>query len=175
MIVAVIIIVVLLIPIIAAAAMSEDFEIVADTSINRSHSEVFDYVKYLNNANHYNKWMMQDPDHRRELIGTDGTPGFIYKWDSDNKNVGQGEQEILHIMGKERIDYEIRFIRPFNNIARSSMVLTSAGDGTTNVSWSFGGKRGFGMRIFHFLFNLKNVLRRDLQTSLGHLKNVLEK
>ena len=175
MLIAIIIAVIILIPLIAAAVMSEDYVIVADLNINKPLREVFDFVKSLRNGEKFNKWVMADPNLRKEFIGTDGTVGFVYKWDSDMKNVGQGEQEITGITEGQSITYEIRFIKPFANIAGSTIVTQPAGDGTTNVSWSFFGKRTFGMRIFHFLFNLKKVLKKDLHTSLVNLKNILEK
>jgi hypothetical protein len=56
-----------------------------------------------------------DPNMKTEFRGSDGTEGFISAWESDNKNVGQGEQEILKIVNGERVDYEIRFIKPFKS------------------------------------------------------------
>ena len=47
------------------------------------------------------------------FTGTDGTVGFISAWESDIKNVGSGEQEILNIVEGERLGYEIRFLKPF--------------------------------------------------------------
>jgi uncharacterized protein YndB with AHSA1/START domain len=174
MIIAIIIAVVILIPLIAGAVMSEDYVIETELNINKPKAEVFGYLKYLRNADQFNKWVMTDPNMRKEFIGTDATEGFIYKWDSDMKNVGAGEQEIKQLIDGEKVDYEIRFTRPFANVCGAAIVTKSAGDGTTNVAWSFYGKRSFVMRIFHFLFNLKKVLQKDLHTSLVNLKNVLE-
>jgi hypothetical protein len=101
--------------------------------------------------------------------------GFIYKWNSDMKSVGQGEQEMIGITEGQRIDYEIRFIKPFEGVSGASLTTVAAGDNATDVTWAFNGKRTFGMKIFHLLFNLKKVLAKDLQTSLQNLKNVLEK
>jgi uncharacterized protein YndB with AHSA1/START domain len=66
-------------------------------TINRPKEVVFDYIKYIGNSEHYSKWVMTDPNSRRQQIGTDGTVGFIYRWDSDRKYVGKGEQEIVKL------------------------------------------------------------------------------
>lgn len=174
MIAAIIIAVIVLIPVIAAAMMPEDYVIVNNVTIHRSQQEVFDYLKYLRNGNNFNKWVLKDPDHRKEFTGTDGEPGFIYKWDSDNKGVGKGEQEILRVVGNERIDYQVRFIKPFENVSESSIIVKGVDANTSNVAWSFSGKRNFGMKIFHFLFNLPKALKRDLGESLDNLKTILE-
>ncbi len=166
---------IILIILIAAALLPEDYTIETDLVINKNKNEVFNYLKTLKNAEHYNKWVMTDPNLRKEYIGTDGAVGFVYKWDSDMKDVGQGEQEITHITEAERIDYELRFFKPFKNVCGASFITKAVNDGQTNVSFSFYGKRNFPMRIFHFLFNLRKVLKKDLHTSLVNLKTVLEK
>ncbi|MES2330444.1 MAG: SRPBCC family protein [Bacteroidota bacterium] len=160
---------------VAAALLSEDYTIETDIVINRPRPDVYNYLKFLKNSEHYNKWVMTDPNLRKEYIGTDATVGFVYKWDSDMKEVGQGEQEIKGLNENEKIDYEIRFFKPFKNVCGSSLVTKAVGDAQTNVHFSFYGKRNFPMRIFHFLFNLRKVLQRDLHASLVNLKNVLEK
>lgn len=175
MIIAIIIAIIILIPLVAAAVMSEEYVIETDVDINASKQRVFDFVKYLRNADQFNKWVMEDPNIRKEFVGVDGTVGAIYKWDSDMKNVGQGEQEITSLTEGEKIEYEIRFVKPFANVCGAAIVTKNTNDARTNVSWSFFGKRSFGMRIFHFLFNLKKVLKKDLHTSLVNLKNQMEK
>lgn len=170
----IIVIVLLLIPVLAAAFMSEDFKVETGIDIKQPKQLVFDYVKLSRNGDHYNKWMMQDPDMQKDFFGTDGTVGFIYKWKSEQKNAGEGEQEITAVTANT-VDYEIRFIKPFANVCQASIQTKEAGNGQTHVNWSFTGKRSFVMRIFHFLFNLKKVLTKDMNTSLTNLKAILEK
>src|SRR5438093_8050304 len=98
---------------IAAAITGKEYVIEREITINKPKQEVFNYIKFLKNADQYNKWVMMDPNLKKDYKGTDGTAGFIYYWDSANKNVGKGEQEITKIIEGERVDYEIRFIKPF--------------------------------------------------------------
>jgi uncharacterized protein YndB with AHSA1/START domain len=170
-----IIVVLIAIPLVAAALLSKTFSIETSITIYRPIAEVFNYLKILKNADYYNKWVMTDPGMKKEYLGTDGTVGFVYKWDSQNKNVGKGEQEIIGISEGEKIDYEIRFIKPFEAVSNASLVTKTSGNNQTEVSWSFSGIRNYPMRIFHFLFNLKKMLTKDLHTGLVNLKNVLEK
>ena len=90
---------------------------------HQSKQDVFDFIKLLRNCDQYNKWVMQDPNLRKEFEGTDATVGFVYKWESDVKGVGKGEQHIIGITEGERVDYEIRFIQPFQAIAHASLIL----------------------------------------------------
>lgn len=174
MIITAIIVLLLLVPVMAAVVMKDSYSISSGVEINRARHDIYSFVKFLRNADRFNKWMMADPGSRKEFVGTDGTPGFIYKWDSDQKNLGKGEQEITGLTENERIDYEIRFIKPFEGISFASIRLADASAGATAVIWTFSGKRNFAMRIFHFLFNLKKVLKKDLHTSLVNLKSILE-
>jgi uncharacterized protein YndB with AHSA1/START domain len=167
--------VMLLIILIAAAFLKDEYFIERDIIINQSKQQVFDYLKYLKNASQYNKWIMADPDLRSEYTGTDGTIGFISAWDSDNKQVGKGEQQITDIKSGERIDYEIRFEKPFKGTSFTYITTEAISNTQTKVQWIFKGTRNFAMKIFHLLFNLKKVLGKDLDTSLKNLKTILEK
>jgi hypothetical protein len=175
MIIVVIIAVIIAIPLLGGILLSEKFSIETNLNINRSKQDVFDFIKLLRNCDQYNKWVMQDPNLRKEFEGTDATVGFVYKWESDVKGVGKGEQHITGITEGERVDYEIRFIQPFQAIAHASLILKEISGNQTNVTWSFSGTRNFPMRIFHFLLNMKKILTKDLHTGLTNLKNVLEK
>jgi len=159
---------------IAAGASSPEYVVTQEIVINKPKQTVFNYIKYSLNQNNYNKWWMMDPKARKEYAGTDGTPGFVMKWDSDNKQSGKGEQEITGITEGTRVDYEIRFIKPFQGTSPSYQETIAISPAQTKVVWVFKGDRNFAMRIFHLLFNLKKMLGRDLQTSLVNLKTILE-
>lgn len=166
---------ILAIPLAAAAFMDKHFTIEEQVVINKPLHEVFSYLKLLRHSDQYNKWVMTDPNLSKEFSGTDGTPGFTYRWNSEMKQVGQGEQEIKQIIEGERIDYEIRFIKPFTGTSFSSLITHATGNGQTQVTWTFSGERNFIMCLFHLLLNLSKALGKDLQTSLQNMKTVLEK
>lgn len=166
---------VILILLIIAASTSNEYTIERTIIINKPKQTVFDYVKYLKNANHYNKWVMADPNLGKTYTGIDGVTGFISAWDSDMKQVGKGEQEIIDVKEGERVDYEIRFEKPFRGTSFAHISTEAVSDNQTKVKWVFNGIRNFTMKIFHLLFNLKKVLGKDLAASLLNLKTVLEK
>ncbi len=170
-----IILIIIAIPLIAAASMKPEYIVEQEIIINKPRQEVFNYIKFLKNQANYNKWVMMDPESVKEYIGTDGTVGFTYKWDSANKQLGKGEQEIKGIREGERIDYELRFLKPFASTANSAMATTALSANETKVSWSFSGVRNYMMKLMHMLLNLKKMMEKELQTSLGNLKVVLEK
>jgi hypothetical protein len=109
------------------------------------------------------------------MTRTDGKIGFIYTWDSTNKNVGKGAQEIIKIIEGERIDYELRFEKPFKNTAYSSLITQGVSADETKVTWTFHGAMKYPWNLMHALLNLSSMLGKDLETSLSNLKNNLEK
>lgn len=150
--------------------------------IHVSRQEVFKYVKLLKNQDHFNKWVMMDPDMKKAFNGIDGTEGFVYAWDG-NKKAGQGEQEIMKIAEGERIDMEIRFIRPFAGIANSYMTTRSianpGGDGYRNehtkIKWVFSSTMKYPMNLMLLFVDMDKLLGKDLEASLANLKSILEK
>ncbi|MFC0182462.1 hypothetical protein ACFFJX_07785 [Pseudarcicella hirudinis] len=67
----------------------KSYSVEREITINKPKQEVFDFVKFIKNQNTFNKWVLLDPKMRKDYRGTDGTVGFVYAWDSDNKDVGK--------------------------------------------------------------------------------------
>jgi uncharacterized membrane protein len=172
--VAIIIIAIIAIPLIAAAFLSKEFRIEREVVINKPNDQVFDYVKHIKNQHNYSKWVMTDPNAKMQYRGTDGTVGFTMAWDSENKNVGKGEQEVTRINDGKSVDMEIRFEKPFKSTSFADMQTQSLSDNQTQVKWTFIGVRNYPMKVMHFLVNLKKVLENDIDTSLNNLKVILE-
>jgi len=168
------VLIILAIPFLIALFSAKQYSIVRSIAINKSHSEVFDYCKLLQNGEKYNKWMMTDPGMKKTLTGIDGTVGFIYAWESDNKQVGKGEQEITQIIDSKKIGHEVRFIKPFEGKAHTYMEVTPLPENQTQLTWGFTGDLNYLMRVMHMLLNLKKVLTKDIDTSLLQLKHALE-
>jgi hypothetical protein len=109
-----------------------------------------------------------------EFRYTAGTEGFISAWNSINKDVGKGEQEIKKIIEAERIDYEIRFIEPFASIAPAYMIFEIVNDTQTNIKWSFQGRMSYPFIILKLFMNFEDLIGKDLSTGLSNLKVILE-
>lgn len=150
---------------------SKKYNIRRTIIINAPQPLVFDYIKYLKNQDNFNKWVMVEPDMQREFRGTDGTVGFVYGW--SGKKAGEGEQEIKAIKEDNTIETEIRFVRPFPATAYADMAAEALPDGTTKVTWSNASTMKYPMNIM--LPMIVKMLAKDMDTSLGNLKIILEK
>ena len=158
---------------VVALFVKKEYEIQREIAINKPKLEVFNYVKYQKNQDHYNKWLMADPHARKSYSGADGSVGFVYAWDSDNKKVGKGEQEITKVDEGEKLDLEIRFIKPFQDTAQISMATDSVPGNGTRVQWGMRGKNKYPFNLMHLFID--RMLGKDLESSLVNLKAILEK
>jgi uncharacterized protein YndB with AHSA1/START domain len=169
----VIVAIVALVLIVAAVADSE-YKVVREVTIDVPRAEVFDYVKYLKNQDYYSVWATMDANMEKTYTGTDGTVGFVSAWDSDNKDVGKGEQEIIGIDPGSRIDYELRFYEPFEQTDYAYMTTEAIGSDATLVKWGFSGKMKYPMNLMLLFMDMDEMLGPDLELGLLNLKTNLE-
>jgi len=153
---------------------AKNYSITTELLIQKSQSDIFNYIVYLKNQDNYSKWIQMDPNVRKSTSGTDATVGFISAWDSDDKNVGQGEQEIKKITPSSRVDYEIRFVRPFKNVCTSYMSVTAVDGKSAQVAWSFSGAMPYPMNLLLLTGFMQKTIKNDLSVGLGNLKSILE-
>ena len=173
-IVVVILVVAIAIPLVTALFIKKEYAVEREIVINKPKQVVFDYVKYLKNQDNYSKWANMDPDMKKTYRGTDGTVGFVSAWESENEDVGKGEQEIKKITDGERIDFELRFLEPFESTEPAYMMTESAGEGQTRVKWGFNGHMAYPMNLMLLFMNFEDMIGNDLSTGLTNLKAVLE-
>jgi len=143
--------------------------------INKPAVEVFNYIKYLKNQDEYSKWASMDPNMKKTYTGTDATPGFVSAWESNNKDVGKGEQKILSITDGKQVDYELHFIEPFEGLAKSYIKTEDNGNKTTTVKWGLSSEMPYPMNLVRLCMSIEDMLGKDLETGLTNLKSQLEK
>jgi hypothetical protein len=157
------------------AFLKKEYLVSRDIVINKSKGSVFQYIKLLKNQNSYSVWATIDPAMKQEFKGIDGTPGFISAWDSENKNAGKGEQEILKVVENEKVDYEIRFIRPFQSTSYATLSTFNLNEIQSRVQWVFNGKMKYPMNLMLLFMNMEKMIGNDLEKGLQNLKTLLEK
>lgn len=171
----VIVLSILLLLLIIGMFVKKEYTVSREVIVNKPKTVVYDYIRLLKNQNEYSVWATMDPDMKKEFRGTDGTKGFVSAWDSKNKNVGKGEQEILKIADGDRVDYEIRFIKPFESTSLASMSVVSVTESQTKVQWEFSGKMKYPMNLMLLFMNMEKMVGNDLNKGLQNLKTILEK
>jgi len=156
---------------IAALFMRKNHFVKREIVIRAPRQKVFDYIKFLKNQDAFNKGAMADADRKRAYKGTDGTIGFIYSWSGD-KNAGEGEKEIINLIEGQRMEAEIRFIKPMTTKATIIMDLESISEGQTKVSWSNAGSLSYPVNLMIPI--IEQMIPKDMDSSLTNLKNILE-
>lgn len=174
-IVGLVVLLVVVMSLIIAAIIKKDYVVTRSATINKPTNVVFDYVKYLKNQNEYSVWAKIDPGMKKEFKGEDGKPGFISSWDSKNDKAGAGEQEIKSITPNEKINYEIRFIRPFKSTSNAKLDLSAIDSAHTKITWTFEGKMKYPTNIMLLLMDMDKEIGKDLEGGLSNLKTILEK
>jgi hypothetical protein len=89
--------------------------------------------------------------------------------------VGTGEQEIKKITEGDRIDYELRFIKPFESTEAAYMITEMVSDNQTRVRWGFSGHMAYPMNLMMLFMNFEEMIGGDFETGLVRLKEELEK
>lgn len=166
---------IVILALVVALFVKKDYAVERQVTINKPITVVFDYIKHIKNQDEYSVWNRIDPAAKKTYSGTDGTVGFISAWESTNKNMGKGEQEITNITEGDRIDMKLRFKEPFEAQDDAYMITESMGENQTKVKWGFKGKMAYPMNIMLLFMDMEGMLGKDLQGGLDNLKTTLEK
>ncbi|GGZ31976.1 hypothetical protein GCM10007049_26690 [Echinicola pacifica] len=165
---------ILLLGLLAAAFIPKKMDVEVSVIIDKPVVEVFDYVKKLKNQDKFSVWMQVDPHMQKTYMGMDGTVGAVSKWKSTNSDVGQGEQEIKTIVPNKRIDYELRFIEPFQSTDRAYMITDQITSSQTKVIWGFNSVSPYPMNLVVKIMGVEQMLSNQLQEGLRTLKKQME-
>jgi uncharacterized membrane protein len=154
---------------------NKNYSVEREIVINKPKQQVFDYVKFLKNQNNYSKWATMDKNMKTSYKGTDGTVGFVSGWSSESNQLGTGEQEITKISDGDRIDYELRFIKPMESTSPAYMTTESVTDSTTKVKWGMSGTMAYPTNATMWFMDMNKMIGDDFDSGLTALKGILEK
>ena len=168
-----IILAIIVVIVILGMVAPKHYEVNRSIIVNKPIAEVFSYLKYLKNQDHWSPWKNKDPNMKQTFEGTDGEVGFISKWEGV-KSVGTGEQEIKRIVDNEIIETELRFIKPWKSQSDAYLRVVSLESKQTNVTWGFKGNNKFPVSIFMLFMNMDKAVGKDFEEGLTNLKQQLE-
>ena len=160
---------------VAALFVKKEYAVVREVTISKPVTQVFPYLKLLKNQDNFSVWNQKDPNMKKEYKGTDGMVGFVSAWESDNKEVGKGEQEIAKITENERVDIKLRFKIPFEAEDNAYFVTEMIDSNTTKVKWGFDGAFPYPMNLMSLFIDMDKEVGKDLEDGLTSLKALMEK
>ncbi|HLF53319.1 SRPBCC family protein [Flavobacterium sp.] len=155
--------------------VKKDYAVERKIVINKPKTEVFEYIKHLKNQDNFSVWARKDPMTKKTYKGNDGEVGFVATWDSENEEVGKGEQEIAKIIEGERMDVKLRFKIPFEAEHDAYFLTESVSDNQTKVKWGFKGTMDYPMNLMLLFMDMDEMIGGDFEGGLKNLKEVLEK
>ena len=164
----------LALPLITTLFVRQDYKVETQVVIDQPVQLVFDYIRFLGNQDSFSVWAGLDPNMQKSYRGVDGTVGFVSAWQSDNPDVGSGEQEIKAIAEAKRIDFELRFYQPFAAVSPAYMTTEAIAPQQTRVSWGFAGHMSYPMNLMLLFMDVESIIAADLQQGLDNLKLILE-
>ena len=168
-----VVVAIILLILILAIMAPKTYNVSRSITINKPISEVFDYLKYIKNQDHWSPWKKKDPHMKQEFTGTDGEIGFVSKWEG-NKEVGTGEQEITSIIENKSINSQLRFFKPWKSQSEAYLTVTEVDANSTTVVWGFSGVNKPPSNIFFLFFNMDKTVGKDFEEGLDDLKRILE-
>ncbi len=155
-----------------AAFMPQNFKIEQEIIIDKPKSQVFNYLKMLKNENSWSPWPKKDPNIVQDYKGEDGTVGFVSSW-SGNSAVGAGEEEIINIVENQRIDLELRFLKPMKTTNKAYFITEDINNNQTKLTWGMEGKTPYPFNIICFF--MQNEVKKEFVLGLNNIKKNLEK
>jgi len=156
-----------------ALLVKKEYSVSKEISISKPQQDVFNYLKMLKNQEQYSVWVMKDPNIKLVYTGTDGTVGATSSWESKDKNVGVGAQEIIKMNDGHSLDVEVRFKKPFEGTSYANTTVSTEGNGQTKVVNTFTGKSKYPSNIMNLF--MPKLVGNDMQKNLVNLKANLEK
>lgn len=158
---------------IVALFIPKTYTVSVSQVINKPRQEVYDYVRMLDNQQHYSVWVMADPNLHPEITGTDGTVGAIQHWNSKDDNVGEGEQEIT-TLSIDKMEVDLRFKRPFEGNAKAAYMFHETSPTQTELVSEFYSNSPYPFNLMSYVFGRK-MIREAQQQNLINIKTILEK
>jgi hypothetical protein len=158
--------------IILVIAAPKKYHVKRTIVIDRALPDVFQYIKYVKNQDHWSPWKKKDPNMKQTFTGEDGAVGFISQWEG-NKDVGTGEQEIMSIQENKRLETELRFFKPWKSQSDAYIQVDKA-EGGTKVTWGFSGDNKVPFNVMMLFMNMDKAVGNDFEEGLGDLKKILE-
>lgn len=159
---------------IIAAFSKKNFAVERTITVNKPLPETYDFLTSLQNQDQWSKWTQLDPNMKKTYVGTDKTVGFISQWQSNHKQVGEGEQEIKKLVPNQRIENEIRFMKPMKSVANAYFTVNQGEENQTKVAWGFTSTTPWPFNAFMLFFNMENAVGKDFEEGLSNMKKMIE-
>lgn len=130
---------------------------------------VFEQVSKFKNWPNWSPWIAMEPKVKLSYMGTDGTAGSGYHWLGDE--TGEGEMTNTGIE-KDKMTYDLRFIKPWEGKAEGAFKTEDLGDGQTRLTWTMIMHANWPMNAMNFMTD--KMVGKDFEKGLDMMKQYVE-
>ncbi|WP_324026719.1 SRPBCC family protein [Maribacter sp. BPC-D8] len=150
----------------------KSYKVSRSIELEHSPENVWEHLRFLKKQQEWSPWAKKDPNMDLTFTGVDGEVGATSHW-SGNKDVGEGEQEITRIVEGERIEQDLRFLKPYKSQSDCYMTLEEHEVNKSIVTWGFTGTNKFPMSIMMLFMSMDKMVGKDFEQGLQNLKHNL--
>lgn len=155
-----------------AASRPDAFRIERSTNIQASPEKIFTLINDFKQWEKWSPWEKIDPALKRTYSGSASGIGAIYAWHGD-KNVGQGNMEIIEASPFSKVTIKLDLIAPFAAHNTVEFTLIKKG-GTTNLTQAMYGSRPYISKLMELFFSMEKMIGGKYEEGLANLKNIAE-
>jgi len=164
-----IIVLIIIYAVIAMLAFSKDYHYEKSIVINAPKDKVWQHTNSLKAYNTWDPFSKEIKNFSVTYSGAGDQIGDSYHWTGDDS---EGEQSIIEITPNEKLGTQLHFIKPFEGMAKSNIVLTPEGSGT-KVTWMIDNELNTMMKIMKPMMD--SNMDKMFGQGLGDLKKLAEK
>ncbi|MGB3453902.1 MAG: SRPBCC family protein [Moheibacter sp.] len=165
----IILLIIIAIPLIVALFVPRESSSEGQIIINKPKQEVFDYIRFVKNQDHFGVWQLSDPGMKTTSEGEDGTVGFKYSWDSEK--LGKGAQQITKIEEGKSMESDMFFYDFDDTPSKAYFRLEEQSPDRTLVKWGVSWTTPYPWNLMSLFYNMD----KDFNKGLENLKEILEK
>ena len=151
--------------------LPKTYSVTRSLAINAPDSVVYNNVSDFNNFLKWNPWSKMEPAAKVEISGPASQPGHLYTWNGEK--TGEGQMTIELVEPYKLIDFELKFIKPFESVGDTKFSFEPNTSGTT-VNWTMQGNNNTTMEKW-MSFMMDGMLGKDFESGLQSLKEISEK
>ena len=153
--------------------MADTYTVERSATVSAPAERVYEQIVDFHSWPAWSPWEDIDPAMRREYSGPDRGEGAAYAW-SGNRKAGEGRMEIVRAVDAERVDIDLRFVKPFKARNDTSFVLSPQADGSTLVRWTMTGRKTAATKVMGLFTSMDQMIGPDFEKGLARLKQAAE-
>lgn len=155
------------------ASRPSKFRYVRSREVRGDAASAFALIADFHQWSHWSPWEKLDPDMKRDYDGPASGEGAKYHW-LGNKNVGEGNMQIVAVEPDKKVVIDLHFIKPFEARNTTTFSIEPKGDRSV-VSWIMEGDNAFVSKLFDAVMNMEKMIGKDFEKGLASMDEHLAK